>query len=142
MKTQTVVIKPMRTYDIHPLAKLFPALNGAAFDELRKDIQTKGVQQPVILYEGMILDGAQRFKAAREVGVEPITIQFTGLPPNIVNAGPLSFVVSANLNRRHLSTSERAELAVKLAEQIAERSLGRNRPKLSKRGRKGEGRPT
>ncbi len=61
-----------------------------------------------MLHEGAILDGRNRYRASRVVGVDAPLTQFDG-------ADPLAFVVSLNLRRRHLDESQRAMVAAKLA---------------------------
>ena len=92
----------------HPLASLFPLLDGDEFDALVADIRAYGLRQKIILFEGMILDGRNRYAACLEAGIEPRFEVFNG-------ADPLAFVVSLNLQRRHLSKSQRAIVAAKIA---------------------------
>ena len=49
--------------EYHELANIFPLIQGVEFDELVKDIQWNGLQEPIILYEGKILDGRNRYNA-------------------------------------------------------------------------------
>ena len=92
----------------HALANLFPLLDGDEFDALVADIRAYGLRQKIILFDGMILDGRNRYAACLEAGIEPRFEVFNG-------ADPLAFVVSSNLARRHLSASQRAMVAAKLA---------------------------
>jgi len=101
---------------IHPLAQIFPPNESKDFVE---DIRKKGVYNPIVTLDGMILDGAQRYTACKKLGIDtPITIQFRGLPPHVVKAGPLEYVVSMNLKRRHLTDHERVKIADKLIPEI------------------------
>lgn len=59
--------------------------------------------------DGMILDGRNRHHACVEAGVQPNFRDYQG-------DDPAGFVASANLHRRHLSTSQRALIASKLAD--------------------------
>jgi hypothetical protein len=54
------------------------------------------------------LDGRNRYRACLAVGVEPRYREYTG-------DNPIGFVVSLNLNRRHLNESQRAVIAARLA---------------------------
>lgn len=90
-------------YELHPLCTLFPRLTGAEFDALRDDIKANGLRQPIILHDGMILDGGNRYRACLEAGVEPSFTEYAG--GNIV-----AFVLSANLHRRHMTPGQQAAI--------------------------------
>jgi N6-adenosine-specific RNA methylase IME4 len=89
----------------HPLAEIFPLLDGAAFVELVADICTNGVREPVWTFEGAILDGRNRWRASGIAGVECPTREYTG-------DDPAAFVISLNVKRRHLSPSQLAAVAL------------------------------
>lgn len=95
------------TLEFHPLANIFPLIEGAEFDALVADVKENGVQQPIILFEGKILDGRNRYRAATQAGVEFDTTEY-------FEADPLAYVVSLNLHRRHLDEGQRATVAGKL----------------------------
>lgn len=95
-------------YEFHPLAGIFPLIDGKPYAELMADVMKHGVREPVWLYEGKILDGRNRYRAAKTMGVE---IQFR----DYVGADPVAFVISLNLHRRHLNEAQRAAVAAKLA---------------------------
>jgi N6-adenosine-specific RNA methylase IME4/ParB-like chromosome segregation protein Spo0J len=92
----------------HPLADLFPLIEGAEFDGLVADIKATGLLQPIALHEGKILDGRNRHRACLAAGVEPRFVEFEG-------NDPAAFVLSQNLARRHLGPSERAMVAARMA---------------------------
>ena len=104
----------MMNYGIHPIAELFPRMPGEEFVALKKDIRANGLLEPIWLYEGKVLDGRHRYFACQEVGVEASYREYEG-------SNPLGFVVSLNLNRRHLDTAQRAAVA----NQLANMSVGR-----------------
>src|SRR5262249_60516662 len=56
------------SYIAHPLANMFPMIEGQALEDLKHDIAAKGILEPIRLYQGMILDGRNRYSAARAVG--------------------------------------------------------------------------
>lgn len=94
--------------EFHPIANLFPMMDGEQWKEFKLDIEVEGVLDPVILYEGKILDGRNRYKAAEELGVECRFENYNG-------EDPLGYVLSHNLHRRHMDTGQRAAVAAKIA---------------------------
>lgn len=88
---------------------MFPEMSDEEFDRLCADIKANGQRKPIDLYQGVILDGRNRYKACMKLGIVPKTQPC--FPDN-----PLDFVLSANLSRRHLTTSQRAMLGAKLKE--------------------------
>lgn len=92
----------------HEYANLFPWLEGAAREELKADIRKNGVREPIVFMGEYILDGRNRYDIARELGIEYPRIEYEG-------DDPLGYVISHNLHRRHLTESQRAMVASKLA---------------------------
>lgn len=99
---------PDRPVRWHPFADIFPWLEGAAREELKADIAKNGVLEPIVFLDGAILDGRNRYDIARELGIEYPYVEYEG-------DDPLGFVISKNLQRRHLSESQRAMVAARLA---------------------------
>lgn len=91
------------SYQLHPLCTLFPRMVGAEFEALKQDILNNGLHQPIVLHEGMVLDGGNRYKACLELGVEPLIEEYEG--DDIV-----AYVLSANLHRRHMSPGQQAAI--------------------------------
>ena len=94
--------------EFHPLADLFPLLEGQDFAELVDDIREHGLHEPIVVYEDKILDGRNRYRACLAAGIDPTFTAYTG-------DDPVAYVVSLNLRRRHLDESQRAMVAAKLA---------------------------
>lgn len=93
----------------HPLANIFPLLEGEEFDQLVTSIKASGgPRETIVLYEDMILDGRNRARACEVAGIEPSYTSFCG-------ADPLAFVLDKNLHRRHLDDRQRASVAGKIA---------------------------
>ena len=90
----------------HPAANLFPMLGETELRELSVDIAENGQHDAVILHEGLILDGRNRWAACRLVCVEPRTEVWESN-----GASPTAYVISKNLHRRHLTPSQRAAVA-------------------------------
>jgi len=96
------------TLPFHPLSEIFPLLEGEEFADMVADIKANGLQQPIVTYEGKILEGRNRFRACLEAGINPDLIPYQG-------TDPAKFVFSANIVRRHLTTSQRGIFAAELA---------------------------
>jgi ParB family chromosome partitioning protein len=95
--------------DIHPLANIFPLMSDAEFSQLKNDIVANGLIEPIVICDGMVLDGRNRLKACRDAAITPLFCEYDG-------DDPTSYVVSLNLHRRHLSDGQRASIAAKLAD--------------------------
>ena len=96
-------------HEFHPIANIFPMMSPEEFAALRDDIQQNGLLEPVWLHpDGRIVDGRNRYKACVELGIEPLYRTWSG------EGSITAFVVSLNLHRRHLSTEQRATVAVKM----------------------------
>lgn len=94
----------------HPYADIFPLIEGDDFDALVADIKANGLRQVITLYQGKILDGRNRFLACQKAKVTPKYHKFQG-----EDEAALTFVVSANVRRRHLTVAQRALAADRVA---------------------------
>jgi len=91
------------TYELHPLCTLFPRITGSEFEALCDDIVAHGLREPIVVFDGMVLDGGNRYRACLERQVTPEFVPYDG--PDAV-----AFVLSANLHRRHLSPGQHAAI--------------------------------
>lgn len=98
----------MNGLTFHPLAEMFPLIEGTEFDELVASIKENGLREPIITLGNQILDGRNRYRACQAAGVAPMVHPFTG-------RDPVRFVIDKNINRRHLNESQRALIAAGFA---------------------------
>jgi len=99
-----------KSYAHHEYARLFPMLGKQELQELADDIAKNGLRNPIIIDDkDEILDGRNRLAACAIAQVEPVYERFIG-----TDEEKLAVVVSCNVHRRHLSTSQRASVAAKL----------------------------
>lgn len=97
-------------YRIHPVADLFPFIEGAAFREFVEDIRANGQREPVVLdSEGRLLDGRNRARACQALGIDVKETRYSGDDAE-------AWIISHNVHRRHLTTSQRAMIAGRLAD--------------------------
>lgn len=97
-----------KEFPAHPLADLFPLIEGVEFDELVASIKTHGLRDAIITYQGTILDGRNRYRACLVARVDPRFEEFAGDDPH-------SFVIDKNIHRRHLNESQRALVGAQMA---------------------------
>lgn len=96
-------------YKQHPIAlSLMPGgMDDTEFTAFCEDVEERGVLMPVTLYEGMVLDGWHRYRAARKTGSAFKTIEYTG-------KDPAGYIASVNVLRRKLSSLQRALVGARL----------------------------
>jgi hypothetical protein len=118
-----------KSLESHPFAALFPELPPEELSQLARDIKERGQLEPIIIHDGLILDGRNRYRACQLVGVKPRIEEFNA---KTANRSPEQFVLSRNLRRRHLSIGQKAAIALDWSEQI---ELGRQPEKTKALGR-------
>jgi ParB-like chromosome segregation protein Spo0J len=109
----------------HPFADIFPLMEDAEFDELVADIKANGLREEIMLYEGMILDGRNRYRACLAAGWEEATILDSSHARHFdteIDGDPAAYVISANIHRRHLTAEQKRELIAKLLKAAPEKS--------------------
>ena len=115
----------------HEYADIFPMLPLEELDTLAADIAANGLLEPITLYEGKVLDGRNRYVACLNVAVDPRLTQYTG-------DDPLGFVLSKNLHRRQLTSSQRAVVALEVERHIGANLEAVRREKISQYRQTGE----
>ncbi len=110
----------MAEISIHPAALLFPMMGEQELSDLADDIAANGLLEPVVLYHGEVLDGRNRLKACELADVEPRFVEVDGDLPSAT-----IYVLSKNLHRRHLTTSQRAAIAADVVPLLSEEARKR-----------------
>ena len=93
--------------EIHELCSKLPEIEGEQFEQLKNDIEANGLIHPILIYKDKIIDGKNRFRALQELNIQP-TFKNGMLKKWEGNGSLTGFIVSLNLLRRHLSSSQRA----------------------------------
>jgi hypothetical protein len=128
--------------EFHPLANLFPLLEGKELDELANDIERNGLNEEIVLFQGKILDGRNRYNACRRLGLGLGTGERAGWYPFVLFKNPrpdsgtlteaaTAFVITKNIVRRNLTPDQRAMLAAELYAKLPKRAHGGDRKSSS-----------
>ena len=108
----------MTTYNYHPIANVFPMMNSKDIQDLAADIKENGLKNPIVIYEGKILDGRNRYEACVSSSIDPKTTTYTG-------DSPAAFVVSLNLKRRQLDATQRSCVGVEILPHLEKEAKAR-----------------
>jgi len=100
----------MTPYTLHPAAEIFPEMDAPALAGLTADIAANGQHEPILILDGQVIDGRCRLRACEQLGIEPRVRDIS-----TEGGDPFALAVSLNLHRRHLTESQRAMVATKLA---------------------------
>jgi DNA modification methylase len=114
----------------HPVADLLPLMDEVSFKELKDDIALNGLREPVWLHpDGRILDGRNRHKACVALRLKPATKVYAG---DLSTEAIVAFIISLNLKRRHLDSGQRAFVALRVEQTLAEAARERQVAALNK----------
>jgi hypothetical protein len=95
-----------RKLDIHRFSEFFPPVEEKKLKELAVSIGKYGVENPVVLYQGLILDGRARYQVCKDLGIDPPTKHYEG-------PDPIGYMIRQNLlSGRKLNRSQRTMIAV------------------------------
>lgn len=92
----------------HAYADMFPLMEGEPFDDLCKSLEENGQVNDIVLLDGKILDGRNRYNGCLKVGLTPVTRDYEG-------SDPLSYVWAQNGQRRHLTASQLGTIGAEIA---------------------------
>lgn len=100
-----------RKFEFHEAANIFPLLEGKDYDDFKEGIQHDGwIRHPIAIYQGKIVDGRNRYRAANDLGITCPIKKWDG------KGKLIDFVIAENLHRRHLNESQRAMVAARTRE--------------------------
>jgi hypothetical protein len=99
----------MAELEIHEAALIFPPMSEEDYASLKAGIRRSGQRETIKLLGGKVLDGRHRLRACQELGRKPRT---EDLPPD---TDPVDYVYNENYERRHLNESQKAMVAVEMA---------------------------
>jgi hypothetical protein len=111
MTTSTVTKLPVAEgptfydYVAHELANLLPMIDQSNYENLKADIAKQGILEPIVLFEGKILDGRNRHKAAKELGFNFTAANFRAFEGTPLEAE--AFVFATNFLRRQMTNAQK-----------------------------------
>lgn len=96
-------------YVQHPLAiSLMPGgMDEPEFDAFCEDVEQRGILFPITIFEGKVLDGWHRYRAAQRTGSPVKELTYTG-------KDPAGYIAAVNVLRRKLSSLQRALVGARL----------------------------
>jgi hypothetical protein len=127
----------MTEIPFHPLADIFPLMEGDEFDALVADIKANGLREKIDQYEGKIVEGRNRYRALQRLGIDPtadptkyfrkaLYVHTAGgeiAPHEQSNDERVrAYIISKNIHRRHLTAEQRRALIAKLIKAQPEKS--------------------
>lgn len=93
----------------HEAANIFPMMTTEELRKLSVNIKERGQEETIVLLDGKVLDGRNRWEACELVKVKPRVIEATVEQAK----DPIGFVLSKNLHRRHMTPSQLSMVAAR-----------------------------
>ena len=106
--------------EVHPLSAFFPKIEGEEFEAFVADIEKHGQRDPIITYQGKILDGRNRYRACLQLDITPKYKSFNGTPQEVAD-----YVISVNAQRRHLTPTQKAMCVATCQDWAKAQTVGR-----------------
>lgn len=104
--------------EVHPAADIFPMIPKDELNELAEDIKANGLIHPIVVKDGILIDGRNRRAACEIAGVEPEIEELNG-----EDIG--AYIISSNVMHRRLTKGQSA-MAVAMVHRVAyERKAGK-----------------
>ena len=105
-------------YTVHPVASMFPLLEGKDYEELKQSIKEHGQLEPIIVDDAwaadpLLLDGRNRLRACLELKIDPWITTYETQFKKQVPPPAEEFILAENLWRRHLTDEQRGAVVTK-----------------------------
>ncbi len=108
----------MKKYEFHPLAQAYRRMSAHDLGRMEEGMRENGFDErfPIVLYQGKILDGCNRYVCAEAAEVKPVFVTFKGSAE-----AAEAFVRLANEERRHLTEAELTDKRQERLKRVAEK---------------------
>jgi len=118
MDIQYLLAETLKPYD-----KVEISISQDDYDRLKADIQANGIKTPLHVHKHTVLAGANRLKVAQEIGIKFVPCIL--LPDDMTELEMREYAILDNLARRHMTTEQKAALALELEKIEAEKAQKR-----------------
>jgi hypothetical protein len=109
--------------EVHPLAEVWPLLEGEELAALAESIAEHGLREPIVIDgSGRLLDGRNRLAACRLAKVAPM---YVTLPDLDTEERIAAYIGDRNAERRHLSAGQQAMGRALMLQAAGKRKNGR-----------------
>lgn len=98
--------------------ELIPPLSPEEFEQLEKNILEEGIRDPLVVWNGVLVDGHNRYEIAKKHHLDYETVERDFYNDDEARA----WIIENQFGRRNLSAYDRSVLALKLKPSIAERA--------------------
>ena len=100
---------------------IIPPLSAREFEQLEANILRDGIREPLVIWNGIIVDGHNRYAIAQKHNLPFNTVEM-----HFDNrADAIEWIVTSQFGRRNISVYDRVCLALKLKPAIAEKARAR-----------------
>jgi len=112
---------------LQELESLIPPLSNEEFKQLERNILEEGIREPLITWNGILIDGHNRYRIAQEHDINYETIQKEFENINRVK----EWMIHNQFGRRNLSNYQRSVLALQLEDVFKEKAKESKSEKVS-----------
>jgi N6-adenosine-specific RNA methylase IME4 len=107
------------------LEALIPPLTSEEFKQLERNILEEGIRDPLVTWNGILVDGHNRYRIAQEHDINYVTVEKEFADMNAVK----EWMINNQFGRRNLNNYQRSVLALQLEDVFkakAKENLGKN----------------
>lgn len=123
-------------YKVHPAASLFPLIEGEEFDALVMSIKTVGLMNPIVLKDGMLIDGRNRLRAILELQSRHSSIKIITKELEVDVKSISEYIFDTNIHRRHLTPDQMATIGYDILPMIQQEREAKQAATQFKKGNK------
>ena len=120
------------------LEVLIPPLTSEEFKQLERNILEEGIRDPLVTWNGILVDGHNRYRIAQEYDIDFVTVEKEFADINAVK----EWMINNQFGRRNLNNYQRSVLALQLEDVFKAKAKESKAEKVSHYRKTGEVMPT